>query len=232
VPSGTFTVAVRDPITKLLGAAGGTLNPGEVKADARVVLEPSGSLRGRALLPSGDPAQGVSVSVSTPPHGILLYGSTVYAGTGPDGVFRFAALPLGPFTLRLEDPIGGGLAKQTGTIASTADVDVGDLVLDIAPPVVADTMPPSGAQGVPLDQQVRVLFSEQVDGATVTGAHVTLSSASGVVPAAVDIVEGDKAALVRPVAPLAPQTAYTVKVEGVQDRLGDAGIAAAAADVP
>ncbi len=66
---------------------------------------------------------------------MVIDGKHFFTETKADGTFAFETLPLGPYTLALQDPIGTGLARKTGTLAGVSDL--GDITLDASAPVVA-----------------------------------------------------------------------------------------------
>src|SRR5262249_7301862 len=154
VPARTFTIRAQDPVTGLKGSVGGTLNPGEHKT-VTVVLEPTGTVSGRVLRASGQPAQGVVAELVLSPDSQAE--RRLYLESGPDGQFTFDSAAIGPFALNLTDPAGSGLARRIGTVG--AGGALGDILLDEAPPAVASTSPGAGAIGVPLNQVVRVVFT-------------------------------------------------------------------------
>ena len=126
--------------------------------------------------------------------------------------------PLGNYTLNLQDPAGPGLAKRSGTVA--ADGVLGDILLDEAPPAVASTVPPASGVAVPLNQVVRIVFTEPILPGTVTAENVVLEGPSGPVTYALNVTDGDTVATLTPIAPLKDETRYSVRVEHVKDRVG------------
>jgi hypothetical protein len=215
VPARTFTVSAQDPISGLKGAVGGTVNPGEQKT-VTVVLEATGSVGGRVLRAAGQPASGVVAEL------ILGPGTPgerrLYHETSADGVFLFDPSPLASYTLNLQDPAGPGLAVRSGSVAG--DGVLGDIVLDEAPPAVASTVPAASGVAVPKDQVVRIVFTEPILPGTVTAQNVVLQGPSGVVAYALNVTDGDTVATLTPLAPLKDETRYSIRVDGVNDRVG------------
>ncbi len=126
VSARSFTItAAAAPSFTTKGVVSDRLNPGETK-DLVIVLEPTGTLKGRAVLEStGAGAGGVTAE-------IIVDGKHFFTETGGDGTFNFETLPLGSYVLALEDPIGTGVASKVGTLAGIADL--GDITLDAAAP--------------------------------------------------------------------------------------------------
>jgi hypothetical protein len=81
------------------------------------------------LLGTGEPAQGIVAEFSRG-------NAKLFAETGADGRFVFDAVSAGTYVLRLEDPVGIGLARRAGTIAVSGPIDLGDITLDDAAPLV------------------------------------------------------------------------------------------------
>ena len=208
VPARTFTVRATDGDFK--GVAGDTLNPGETKP-VQIVLEPTRSLRARVLFQGGGPAQGVVAD-------LFINGRHIFAQSDADGSIVFDTVPLGTFTLGLEDPLGQGIARAGGTIVDA--VDLGDIRLDETAPAVAVVTPASGTAGVPLEQVIALTFSERFNASTVNAANITLSDGAADVPGALMLLPGDTTATFTPVARLKESTRYTIRVKGVKDLIG------------
>jgi len=194
VSARSFTVtASAPPAYTTKGVVSERLNAGEPR-HVEIVLEPTGTLTGRVLLEStGSPAAGITAE-------LVVDGKHFFAETIADGTFTFETLPLGPYTLALQDPIGTGIASKTGTLAGVSAI--GDITLDAASPVVAETTPASAATGVAKNAVVRLLMSEPVDPATVNATTVTLSDSTGAVAGDVLHIDGVTVITFRPVAVL------------------------------
>ena len=210
VPASRFTVAATESVSGLRGSAGDTLDAGGAAA-VRIVLQPSGSVHGRVLLQNGSPAAGVAAD-------LLLNGRHLFAQTASDGQFTLDAVALGSYSLTLNDPLAGGIARRTGTIA--AAVDLGDVSLDETPPAVASVVPAASATAVPLTQAVHLTFTEKVDGGTVNAAHITLSDGASTIGGTILLETGDASAMFTPISPLKESTRYTVRATGLKDLLG------------
>jgi len=216
VPAKTFTVTARDPISNLKGAVGGSLSGGETRV-VRVVLEPSAIVRGRVLFSNGGLALGVVADLSRPAPWDSSTTQRLFVESRSDGVFEFSTVAIGTWNLSLQDPAGSGLARRT--VAVTGLMDLRDIVLDEAPPMVTGMTPAASSAGVPRDQMISIVFSEPVSPTTVNGTTVVLSEAAGTVAGLVDLTAGDKTVTFTPLVPLKDQTRYTVRVSGVKDRL-------------
>lgn len=89
-----------------------------------------------------------------------------------------------------------------------------------AGPTVLQVSPPSGSTGVGINSWVQILFSEYIDAASTAG--VTLKQGGSVVPITTTTYDGDQGIQLLPLAPLAPNTTYTINVTGVLDITGNA----------
>jgi 5-hydroxyisourate hydrolase-like protein (transthyretin family) len=205
-----FTVVATDPVTLLKGSFSDLLNPGESR-EAPVVLQPTGSVVATVQGESGTPAFGVA--------GEIVIGTRhFFAQSGANGTITFEALPVGQFTLTLEDPLGIGVAARVGTVAGP--VDLGTVTLDSSRPVVTSVTPESGSIGVPSDTRVRIVFSEPLSAASVNAAAVLVSDGTGLVEGTVTLSDGDTTATFTPTAVFKEKTQYSVRITGVRDLSG------------
>jgi hypothetical protein len=213
VPARSFTITARDVLSSLNGVVGGALVTGESKS-VEIVLENTFSLRGRALTESGRPAAGIGVEL------FARVGQpnvrSLYALADSSGVFVFDVVPPGPFEIKLEDPVGTGLARQTGELF--ANRDLGDIVLDESAPQVLVTSPSASAIEVPLQSQIRVTFANPIDAATKD--LVQLETSSGPVAVVATLEDSDRVVVLTPAAALAESTEYFIRVNGVRDPFG------------
>jgi hypothetical protein len=215
IPGRTFTVTAADPFTGLKGVAGGSLNPGEQKT-LRIVLEPTTTVSGRVLTSAGTPANGAVAEMIVNPNGGANE-RRLYRETGLDGTFDFAAVPLTPYVLQLSDPVGAGVATRQGTLVGP--LNVGDVILDEAPPQVASLSPGAGSRGAAVTANVIVTFTEPILRGTVDADSVTLIGPDGPVLATRDFTTNDTVVVLDPIASLKDETTYTVRVSGVKDRV-------------
>jgi hypothetical protein len=214
VSARSFTItAAAPPSFTNKGVVSDRLNAGESKV-VQIVLEPTGSLSGRVLLEStGAPAVGVTAEA-------VIANKHFFTETAPDGTFSFDTLPLGVFTLALQDPIGTGLANVTGTLAGVNLL--GDITLDASAPVVSQMVPAPSSTSVLKTAPIRVVMSEAVNPALVNSTNITLSDANGIIASTVTLTDGDTAITLTPLTPLSEQTRYSVRVTALQDRVGHA----------
>ena len=214
VPAQTFTITASDPLSGLKGVVGDALTPGDTKA-VTIVLTTTGGISGRVLFQNGTPAGGITAQVfqSTNTGGHFLF-----TQSQADGTFSFDTTYLGPFTLDLQDPIGTGIAHRTGTVSGPAVL--GDIRLDETPPAVGSVTPAPSSSGVPLDQAVHIVFTEQVDASTVNLTNITLNDGTANVSGTLVLESGDTTATFTPLAPLKESTRYSLRVTGIKDLVG------------
>lgn len=92
------------------------------------------------------------------------------------------------------------------------------LSVDSTAPTVSSALPSSGATGVPVDNTVRVTFSERMNTSTIDNTTITVAGVTGTVA-----YDGNRTVTFTPADNLAAGTAYTVTVTtGVQDYWGNA----------
>jgi hypothetical protein len=202
IPSGTFTILAEDTVIGISGSTGGILLPGE-PVDVRVVLEPTESVTGVVLFSNQSPASGITV---------LMTGSdeTLYGETGADGRFTFNAVPVGTYTLMLDDPIGTGLATRTVSVVDSP-VDLGEIVLDDTLPEVVSVDPIPGAVNVSLDRTVVISFSKPIMPGTVTADSIVLTRDDGeTVTGTLDVSNGDTSVTLEPLSALSDEARYTL----------------------
>jgi len=212
VPARTFSVNAVDPVNPAFkGAAGGALNPGQV-TQLRIVLAPAFALSGRTMFPGSRVAAGIVADL------VLAADRHLYAESAADGTFSFPAVPPGTYQLVFSDPVGSGAASRNVTIAG--DLTLGDVLLDVAPPAVASTTPAGASTGVARDQAIRIVFSEPIRPGTINGDNVSLTGPSGTVVGTLDVTDNDTVVTLTPLAPLAPETRYSLRVRNVLDRVG------------
>ena len=141
----------------LFGTASDIVQPGK-ELDLPVRVEDSGIVRGVALL-GGAPAVGADVLVE-------LSGNrgTVTTQTNVEGMFEVRGIPFGAFDLRVVDSFTGGVGVMTGLELLTNGEIIEGLVIDLdaSPVKVTSVEPLDGNIDVPVDQAVRIHFSDPV----------------------------------------------------------------------
>ncbi len=160
--SGTF---MDDTLTSVVAEVSD--DPGEV-VQAPVLILPNdvakGSVRGVALSPLGAPVEAARVSVH-PALGWDLIGQT-----DAEGNFLEAAVPAGAARVEIAHDELGLYKEVSGTIPENGEWNLGEVILD----EIADTTPPSVLWTMPVDGQenlydlseLRVVFNETLDPAT------------------------------------------------------------------
>ncbi|HEX8291154.1 MAG TPA: Ig-like domain-containing protein, partial [Pyrinomonadaceae bacterium] len=98
--------------------------------------------------------------------------------------------------------------------------------MDAGPaPYLAGALPQQGANDVPVGTSVALRFSRPLDVGTVNAGTVVLAGPEGAVAARLVAAEDGRLAFLTPDAPLRPETAYGVTVDGVKDAGGAAASA-------
>ncbi len=213
VPARSYTITARDPVSGLRGAAAGELTGGS-SANVRVVLEPTGRVSGRVRFGNGQAAAGVTVDLVRGGPAAARF----FTVTDASGAFAYAAVPIGSYTLGLEDPLGPGVA--TRLVQVTGDVALGDVTLDDAPPAIASVIPAASSTGVARNTVVRVVFTEPIDAATATQANISLIGPASTVLGTLQLSDNDTTVTFTPLAQLAADTPYALSIRNVRDRIG------------
>ena len=210
VSANSFTITATDAVSGLKGAASDVLHAGENK-QVHIVLQPTGSVSTVVQLENGNPAVGISGE-------LVIDGHHFFAQSGATGSISFDTVPLGDYSLALQDPLGIGIAKRVGTVAGPVVIDT--ITLDSSRPVVAQITPAAASTGVPHGQAITIVFSEPVDARTVNATNVTVGDAAGLATGTVTLSNGDRTATFRPLNVLKDQTKYNVRVTGITDLVG------------
>jgi PKD repeat protein len=215
VPVGEISVTATHPITQLAGSASGVLAADGAALDLRIKLEPAGRIVGRVVREDGQtPAGGMALELSN--------GSRRFGSTKSDGSFSFSDLSLGHYSLAVSDPLGSGVARTAATLTAGGEVrDLGDIVLDEAPPKITMVAPVNGADRVPTTGPILVRFSEAVDPATIGTNNLIVRSPAGVIPGAWTLTPDRQQATFTPSGVYPSFTQITLRVTtGVKDRVG------------
>ena len=101
---------------------------------------------------------------------------------------------------------------------------------DTVAPMVEALSPPNAEGNVGVNARVRVRFDESINPLTVSGSTVLLTDGvNGAVPCSIAFSNNNREVLIVPHAPLAVATAYSIRVEGVEDRSGNPVVLATSA---
>jgi hypothetical protein len=174
VLAGPFTAKLSANIGgfTLYGTATNSVTP-SANTNFTVQVQPSGSISGLVLRPDGvTPAVGANVSIQ------LNAGGSITLQAQNDGTFVASGVPLGGFTVRINDPSTSGLAFIGGqSISSNGFNDpLGSIVLDGNALSVVASNPTDGTTAVGVNQGLTVTFSEALTG--IGGISVTNGSSS------------------------------------------------------
>jgi hypothetical protein len=205
------------------------------------------ALRGLVVSPpvagSADSGAAGTLSATGAPSGVLGYVSLV-AGTVPSGLRATIRHRAAALSLRQVPVVDGGFDPVAipVTLGDTLLVEIeraGDPPLLLSSvvrsrrrPVVVRTSPPPGGRDVPLNAAIVVVFSQPVDGSTVTPTSVQLLRGSTPVEGTVRLLDPSGLfAVFEPAQQLVSTTSYRLAVaQTVRDRNGDALEAAVTAD--
>ena len=216
VPVGIFNIAAKLLGTTLGGAGSGaiTANGQEINIDIRI--QDSGNITGTVYKPDGATlAEGI---------GVILTGSgyTLAEATDSQGRFIFENIPLGSFTLRFEDPFGNGIAFHRGSLNTNGQqYDVGNIVLDDQAIHVAGIEPFDGSVNIPVNSQIKIIFSERPDSGTINSNTIKLYDNKGAVSGSLSMADNDTAVIFAPTGGLKGQTRYNLIVStGIKDLVG------------
>lgn len=214
---GPLALFAHDPSTQLRGTATGVVVEDGALVTLTATLEPTARLIGRVLRSDGaTPAAGCVA--------LVRVGSrTFFVAADGSGDFELPALPLGAFTLDLDDDASPGEIHLAGTLA-TADstVDLGDLVLDDHDPAVEQFTPADGATAVPTGAVAVIRFTEPVDPASLGASALQLRRfGAGTVATTRSWSADARTVTLTPAAPLESFRTYEIRVApGARDGAG------------
>ncbi|HEX4603250.1 MAG TPA: Ig-like domain-containing protein, partial [Candidatus Angelobacter sp.] len=156
VLAGTFTASLSvDSAVTLFGSTSSSVLPKQ-NTDITIQVQPSGTVIGTVFRSDGvSPAAGATVTLT------LDRGGAVVVQSQTDGTFTARGIPLGGFTVRINDPVSTGQALVQGAsiTANGQTFDLGRIVLNDSPLAVVSFDPADGATGVPTNQPIRIAFS-------------------------------------------------------------------------
>gem|GEM_PF-6462551 len=213
---GWIGVSATQPVTLLHGSAEGALSQDGEQVELSVQLQDSGVVKGRAVLSDGvTPAVDALV--------VVKRGSrTLQALVDGNGDFELPSVPLGSYSLYVQESFGPGTIERFGSMDANGEIDdFGTLVLDSEQPQVVSLEPATGSADLPLGTVVTVRFSEPVDTGRWSGSWITFRKLSSYgVSFTKSWSEGDTVLTLTPNGPLASFTAYEVIVQDVIDLAG------------
>lgn len=217
VGAGTLSLFVRDPATLLSGAASGELIEDGAQVTLAATLEPSARIIGRIL--RSDAATPAAGSIALARFGARTF---IVAADGL-GFIDFPALPLGVWTLDLDESAGPGEIHLAGTLdQADVTVDLGDLVLDDHDPAVESFDPADGSVAIATSTPVVVRFTEPVLPGSLGVSKLSLRQLGGNSVAVAQSWSADQRTVtLTPTAALASFRTYEVRVSpGARDAAG------------
>ena len=164
VMAGPFTAVLtaKSGEFTLYGTASGNVAPTGT-TNVAIQVQPSGTVTGIVMRSDGTtPAIGANVVLQLDQNR-----GTVTVQAGSDGRFTARGVPLGAFTVRIDDPVTAGLARSVATLATNGEtVDLGTIVLDDEPIRVLSITPANGTTGVSLTEPIVLTFSNSLQSAS------------------------------------------------------------------
>ena len=241
VPSGSLNATASALGTGTSGYATATLTYDDEVVEMTVALAPAVAAHGLVYQPvpddrwNGDPAQLVPApAIIVEIHDAHGQGQLVL--TDDQGVYRFAGLPTGGYSVNARSQNGDQIAAVGGSLVGPDgnDNEVPALILDAGPPRLLSIAPPPGFEGVSRTAAVELVFSEPLLAAVLPvnranpAPYFSLRSATGASPPGLWNSSLDAAGrqVVRfvPSTPYANFTVYSLTVVGgaggVRDRSG------------
>jgi hypothetical protein len=210
VPVGSFQLALEVAGSPLRGVLSGAIaSDGDVE-NVTIRLEPARPVFGRVVHDDGTtPAPNASVSIQSA-------GFELSDLTDASGSFRVEGVPLGNFTVRVEESLTSGVARAEGTLSEATPetgLDLGTLVLDRTPIAILSTSPADGATLVPPDAPVDTTFTDEVGSPSLVGLY-SVASGAGNIAGSFEILPDGRTARFRASPSLPPRSVLTVTVSG------------------
>lgn len=221
VPAGNFSLRLSVPNVIRVGTATGTVTSGGT-ATIDLQLADAGTVLGRVKRADGV-TNAASAKVTLRMTSGANPGVVFIAYTGFQGTFLFDGIPLGSFSIRVEDALTQGLAVVPTTTLATNNqtLDLGTLTLDVTPIQVQSVTPTDGTINAPRTSPITIAFSEAALASTVNGLTLRLLKGTTNVSASVALAGDGLSATITPAVPLEVLTTYTVVVTtGVTDLVG------------
>jgi len=162
VSAGPFTASLSATVGSftLYGTASSSVLPNQT-TNITIQTQSSGTITGAVLRPDGvAPAVGAFVNIQ------LAVGGSITLQAQNDGSFTAVGVPLGAFSVLINDPSTNGLAAIPSQTISTNGqvVNLGQVTLDGNALSVVASNPTDGTNGVGIAQALTVTFSEALTG--------------------------------------------------------------------
>lgn len=218
IPTGPFTLIASHTLRTTGASQNGYLqNEGQVVA-LNLVLGPVASVKVTVLLADGvTPSRGGGIRITT------NNGRTLTGITDSNGQYIFTNIPI-PCTISLyvEDAAGLGIGRAIGTLDQNGqELNLGTIVLDDKPIYITGVNPASGSVNVPVNQSMRIIFSEPADPSTLNSSNLYLTQGSTRVAGTLQLDADNSGATFIPATVLKGFTLYTlVATDGITDRVG------------
>lgn len=220
---------VKAEMGSLAGLSTGRITSPEQNLAITVVLNPSGAIAGRVLLPDGvTPAAEAIVTLNFPSQSSLQSG-VLQITTGLDGSFDFSGIPLGAFSITAIELKSSGVLKVSGTLTFDGQrIDLGNLILDNTAPRISAVSPADGTTGVPVNGDITITFSEPIQpGSVITNvqlpqANVLVLDGASRISGSLSFSDDHRTFTFTPDADLKSGMSYTLIVKGVPDGPKDA----------
>ena len=219
IPTGAFTLTVSHP-ERTTGASQSSILPSEgAMATVNLILGPVASVKATVLLADGaTPSRGGGIRLTVTTNGLILTGIT-----DSNGQYIFSGIPVpGTISLSVEDAAGVGIGRAHGVLTQNGEVlDLGTITLDDKPIFVIAVNPSSGAVTVPVNQELRVLFSEPAAPDTLNLGNIYLTQGSSRISGVLTPDADNRGITFKPSEPLQSFTLYTLVVkDDVTDLVG------------
>ena len=189
--------------------------PDAVAEVVQNAVKVSGRLSTRSeIVVAGSAPMSQLVFASMSPGSLTAGDSVEIAPVGTNGASVGASMFDGGF-----DPVGidaeGADSLTVAVLAGGAWHPVSMRIPSSRAPTVVRTSPARGRTDVALNQQIEIVFSQPVDGSTVTTTSIELLSSGTIVPATVALSAGRPWIVeLVPTSALLPNTVYTIRVDG------------------
>ena len=220
MPTGSFTLKASHALRATGASQSGYLaREGETVAK-ELVLGPVGVVNATVVLADGvTPSRAGGIRITTTNGSV----TNSYTGvTDSNGKYKFSGIPVPcSVALDVEDSAGVGIGRFFGVLDEFDKVlDTGVIVLDDKPIFVTGINPASGAVNVPVNQSIRILFSEPADPSTLNSSNIYLTQGTTRVSGSLQIDADNSGVTFIPASPLKGFTLYTLVVSaGVKDRV-------------